>query len=114
MNTKQRSRTIAPIPGEILEELPACTLMELAETTGVPAETLVEYVEVGVIEPTSGGSVRDWRFAGNAIVRLKRAQRLQQDFLLEPEPLALILDLLEEIDDLRARLRHLRLPEDIV
>ena len=108
MNTKHRSQTIVPLSGELLEELPACSLVELARATGVPAETLIEYVEVGIIEPTSGHSVRDWRFAGSAIVRLQRARRLQHDFLLEPEPLALVLDLLEEIDELRARLRQLQ------
>ena len=108
MNTKRRSQTIVPLTGELLEELPACSLMELANATGVPAETLVEYVEVGIIEPASGHSVRDWRFEGSTIVRLQRARRLQHDFLLEPEPLALVLDLLEEIDDLRARLRRLQ------
>ncbi len=107
MTSKNRSQTIVPLTGELLEDLPACSLLELAQATGLPAETLVEYVEVGIIEPASGHSARDWRFTGSAIVRLKRARRLQHDFLLEPEPLALVLDLLEEIDDLRARLRHL-------
>ena len=104
MNT----RLLTPITGELLEERPACSLFELAALTGVPADTLVEYVEVGLIEPVSGACAREWRFSGTAIARLQRAARLQRDFLLAPEALALILDLLEEVDTLRTRLRGLR------
>ncbi len=101
-------RVITPLAGELLEERPACSLFELAEMTGVPADTLVEYVEVGLIEPVSGHGVREWRFSGSAVARLQRAARLRQDFLLEPQALALIIDLLEEMDTLRARLRRLQ------
>jgi len=105
-------RVIAPLAGELLEERPACTLFELADFTGVPADVLVEYVEVGLIEPVSGHSARTWRFSGSAIARLQRAARLREDFLLPPEALALVLDLLEEMDELRARLRCLRQSTD--
>ena len=105
---------IAPLMGELVEERPACSLLELAKLSGLPAETLVEYVDVGIIEPISGRGARDWRFAGATVMRLKRAERLAQDFLLEPEALALVLDLLEEIDDLRARIRHLQGMADVL
>ncbi len=110
----RRRHDIAPLMGELIEERPACSLLELAALSGVPAETLVEYVEIGLIEPVSGRGARDWRFAGSAVMRLKRAERLAQDFLLEPEALALVLDLLDEIDDLRRRLRRLQGEADIL
>ena len=114
MNTRRRSHMLAPLMGELIEERPACSLLELAELSGIPAETLVEYVDIGLIEPISGRSARDWRFAGATVMRLKRAERLAQDFLLEPEALALVLDLLDEIDELRARIRRLQGMADIL
>jgi len=96
---------LMPLTGELLEEdIAECSLFELAEMSGVPAETLVEYVEVGLIEPVSGAAAREWRFAGMTLARLHRARRLQHDFALEPDALALVLDLLEEIDRLRAHI----------
>ena len=110
----RRRTDIAPLMGELVEERPACSLLELATLSGMPAETLVEYVEIGLIEPIAGKGARDWRFSGSTVMRLKRAERLAQDFRLEPEALALVLDLLEEIDELRARLRCLQGEADIL
>ncbi len=93
---------LMPLAGELVEEVAECSLLELAEMSGLPAEVLMEYVEVGLIEPMRGGAAREWRFSGAALARLHRARRLRRDFSLEPDALALVLDLLEEIERLRA------------
>ena len=107
MNKVIDRRDVSPLAGEVLEERPVCSLFDLAELTGVPVDVLVEYVQVGLIEPVSGHAAREWRFSGVAVARLQRAARLRRDFALAPEALALVLDLLEEMDALRARLRVL-------
>ncbi len=47
-----------------------------------------------------------WRFSGAALARAKRMRGLERDFEAVPELAALVADLLEEMDELRARLRH--------
>ena len=95
------------IGGEIVEECPELTLRELSQACGLPAERLLEYVDLGIIEP-AGSGVHRWRFASTVVTRLHKASRLQRDFGLDPAALALVLDLLDEMDRLRARLRRLR------
>ena len=48
-----------------------------------------------------------WRFTGPAIRRLHRALNIQRDLNVNPASVALALELLDEIDQLRYRLRAL-------
>ena len=45
-----------------------------------------------------------WRFSGPALTRARRMRQLERDFDAVPELAALVADLQEELDDLRARL----------
>jgi chaperone modulatory protein CbpM len=106
---------VVVIDCEIVEERPALGLHELAHACGLPAERILEFVELGIIEPQAGTarSVAQWRFAAGCIPRLQKAVRLQRDLGIEPQALALVLELLDDIDRLRARLARLQgLPED--
>ena len=47
-----------------------------------------------------------WRFPGTALARARRMRQLERDFDAVPEMAALVADLLEEMDALRARLRR--------
>jgi chaperone modulatory protein CbpM len=58
-----------------------------------------------VIEPVGQVSA-DWRFTSLSIVRIAKAKRLERDLNLNPPSLAVVLDLLDEIDDLRAQLGY--------
>ena len=66
----------------------------------------MELVEHGVIEPI-GQARSDWRFASISIVRVAKAKRLGRDLELGPSGLALVLELLDQIDELRSRLEFL-------
>ena len=80
------------------------TLGELARTCGTDADRLLALVEEGVLEPRGGRRLQEWRFTGLCVSRVQRAQRLQQDLGLNLAGVALVLDMLDELDHLRRRL----------
>jgi chaperone modulatory protein CbpM len=91
--------------GELLDEDTEYSLAELCRHCGVPAECLLELVEEGVIVPR-GQAMGVWRFSSISIVRVQRALRLRRDLGVNLAGAALALDLLDEMERLRARLRR--------
>ena len=67
------------------------------------AEWIVELVEHGVVVPV-GRTRSDWKFDSFTVVRVAKARRLGRDLDLNPSGLAVVLELLDEIDELRIRL----------
>jgi chaperone modulatory protein CbpM len=61
------------------------------------------WVSEGVLSP-AGGSPQDWRFSGDSLKRAKTAARLMRDLELNSPGVALALDLLDEIHQLRQQL----------
>ena len=94
------------ITGQLLEEDSALTLSELCRASGCPAEEVRRLVDEGVIE-TRGEEPLRWRFQAIAIRRVQSAQRLRRDLGVNLAGAALALDLLDELDHLRLRLRRL-------
>ena len=88
----------------ILEEQTQLTLADLCRACAVHAERIVELVDVGVLEPL-GREPSRWRFGGASLHRARRALRLQRDLDIDLAGAALALELLDEIESLRARLR---------
>ena len=90
--------------GAVLEE--AClTLEELASACSVSEDWVVRHVEEGLLSGL-GGSAAEWRFTSRDLWRVQHIYTLERDFEAVPELAALVTDLLEEIDTLRARLRR--------
>lgn len=81
------------------------TLEEFARACAVNHEWVVLHVEQGMLEG-AGDAVSDWRFSGHDLWRARRMRALERDFDAEPELAALVADLLEEVQMLRARLRR--------
>ena len=73
------------------------------EATDLSDVYVIEIVEHGILEP-QGVQPKDWRFNDYARLALagKRAAKLRHDLELEWEGVALALDLLEEVQQLRA------------
>jgi len=94
------------LSGELLEEDSELTLAELCRTCRLPAERVFELVAEGVVDPL-GRDPAQWRFRGISIRRVHCALRLEQDLGVNIAGAALALDLLEELERLRARLRRL-------
>ncbi len=93
------------IQGMVLDEETRCTLADLCRLCGVSAERIHGMVEEGIISP-EGYSLREWRFTFVAVKRVQTAIRLQNDLRVNLPGCALVLDLLDEIDELRRRARR--------
>ena len=93
------------ISGVLLDEETVFTLAELSRACTCHAEWIVELVDEGILEP-KGSEPRSWQFAPNSLIRARKAMRLQQDLQLNLAGAALALDLMEQMDILRARLRR--------
>ncbi|MBC8379409.1 MAG: MerR family transcriptional regulator, partial [Planctomycetes bacterium] len=55
-----------------------------------------------------GDEIYLWRFSGSSLVRVRSAQRLQRDLGVNLAGIALALDLIEELDNLRTQLEIMR------
>lgn len=94
-------------------ELPAddalFSLGEICERCGMHAGIVIEMVEFGIIAPVGNQAPGEhWRFSTDALLRLRRAQRLLGDLELNLPGLALALELLDEIDALQQQVALLR------
>jgi chaperone modulatory protein CbpM len=90
--------------GSLMEES-WLTIEQLAAACKVEAEWLTRHIDEGLfpsVECVSG----IWRFSGAALARARRMRQLERDFDAAPELAALVADLLDEMDQLRARLSH--------
>jgi chaperone modulatory protein CbpM len=91
---------------EILEG--AClTLEQLCTAAALERDWLVRRVEEGLI-PVTGAALAEWRFAAVHVARARRMRDIERSFEAAPELAALVADMLEELDELRARLRIAR------
>ena len=81
------------------------TLAELCRVFGLAQEEVHALVEHGIAEPR-GHEVSHWRFTGVSVRRVRCAQRLRHDLDVNIAGAALALDLLEELDVLKQRLRR--------
>lgn len=103
MTSKETKKTV--LVGTILEEEVVLTLGELCRASRLSAERVIELADEGVIEPI-GRSPQSWRFRGASLRRIRCAQRLEADLGVNPAGVALVLDLLDELDQLRVRLER--------
>ena len=103
---------IKPYPGGlelttlILEEQSELTLADICRACATEDLVIIEMVEEGVLTPV-GQAPAQWRFSGLHLQHAKVAVRLQRDLGVNLQGAALALQLLEEMDLLRARLRGL-------
>lgn len=92
----------------VLEEA-AFTIDDVAYACSVSTAWVANRVEEGAIS-CPGSTPAEWRFAKHDLVRARRIRALERDFDAVPELAALVADMLDEIDTLRARLRKAGLP----
>lgn len=92
--------------GNVIEEDSGFTLLELCQACGADADEVRVWVVEGVLEPVGQGP-HDWCFAGTALRRARLATRLSRDLEVNAAGVALALDLLDEIAELRSRLNQL-------
>jgi chaperone modulatory protein CbpM len=89
--------------GTVIEE-DSLTLGQLCRACCVHADWIISLVEESIIEP-QGEDIRLWRFSGASLVRARSALRLQRDLGVNLAGIALVLDLMEELESLRAQMK---------
>jgi len=94
------------LSGDVLEEEVELTLGDLCRACGLPADRVYELVEEGIVDPLGRDPAR-WRFHGISVRRVRCALRLERDLGINFAGAALALDLLEELESLRARVKRL-------
>lgn len=92
--------------GTLVEESLELSLADLCRVCHARREVVVTLVDEGVLQPR-GEQPQDWRFEGVSLSRARTALRLARDLELEPGSVALVLDLLDEIEALKSRLQRL-------
>jgi chaperone modulatory protein CbpM len=80
------------------------TLEQVAAACKVEPEWLMQHVNEGLF-PHAVSVAGVWRFSSASLRRARRMRQLERDFDAIPELAALVADLLEEMNDLQARLR---------
>jgi chaperone modulatory protein CbpM len=93
------------LTGLIVEESITLTLNELSCACSVHAERILDLVEEGILDPVDRNLGR-WRFSGASLNRARTALRLQQDLGINLAGAALVLDMMDELECLRAQLRQ--------
>ena len=91
------------LSGRILENETRLSLRQLCDACAVHAEYIIELVDEGFIEP-SGVEKSHWCFSGITIKRVRKAKHLQRDLGINLAGVALAIELMDELEHLRARL----------
>ena len=82
----------------------ALELEAFAAACGTEAEFVRQLVDEGLVQPVALQPA--WRFGGEELARVRRICRLQRDFEANLQSVAVMLDLIDEIERLRARLQR--------
>ena len=83
------------------------SLREVCERCYVNAETVIRLVDYGVVEP-EGKQYADWRFSPDSYLRIRKALRLQKDLALNESGVALVIDLLDRLQNANQEIAYLK------
>lgn len=83
---------------------PMLSLEDLCRACAVQTEFVMTLLEEGVAQPAEGQHPDTWRFSEVQVKRVTVAWRLQRDLGVNPAGAALALQLLDEMETLRAQL----------
>ena len=76
-------------------------MKQFCQASDMPAAYVIEIVEHGILEP-QGRKSDEWLFDDHALITARRAARLQRELALEWQGVALALNLLDELEQVRA------------
>ena len=98
------AKSVTILSGHILEETAKLSLAELCQSCQLPAEAMIELIDYGIISPCQGNTTKQWRFHSNTLIRVDKALRLRRDLGVNLSGAALVLELLDEVHELRTAL----------
>lgn len=108
-NTSNES--VEELSGTLLDEQNLLTITEISRVCAVQTEYIVELVDEGLIAPekfpetpSGDNEPHAWRFTGTHMRQARIAAHLQSDLGVNAAGVALALQLLEEVEALRAQL----------
>lgn len=84
------------------------TLEEISDLTGVPRRTILLCSRAGLVSPIDEPETAGWKFNQEAVRTLRRIERLRATSGANLSGIKLILDLMDEVEQLRAHLRFRR------
>jgi chaperone modulatory protein CbpM len=98
------------LSGDILDEGTEVSVADLCRMFAVEERHIIELVEEGVLGTRSMVSVieidkTEWRFHGTEVRRARIALRLERDLGINVPGVALVLELLDELEQLRRERR---------
>jgi len=86
-----------------IEEHFTLSITEVCHSLGIQKQWILEVLEEGIIQPVSSGGTSSPQFDQSAIRRLRTSICLQRDLGINLSGIALILDLLDELEELRRK-----------
>jgi chaperone modulatory protein CbpM len=101
-----RRDTLTDVTGLTLDERTELSLRELSDACQASAEMLMELVDQGLLRPR-GRTPQHWRFPALDVKRVHIAVNLQQDLGVNLPGVALAVEMMEELQSLRRRVRLL-------
>ncbi len=90
--------------GVCLTDEHALDLDTFAAACGAEVEFVRLLIEEGLLAPAVAQPA--WRFGGEQLARVRRIRRLQRDFEANLQSVAVMLDLIDEIERLRSQLQR--------
>ncbi len=99
---------VQQVVSHVMEDMVELTLEDLCRACAAASDIIIELVEEGVIESVVievGQPPELWRFTGLHLQRAKVALRLHRDLGVNFAGAALALQLMEELDVLREKLK---------
>ena len=94
------------LSGSLFDESARLSIGDLSRMCAVDERHIVEFVEEGVLHVVDIST--EWRFTGEALRRARLALRLERDLELNLAGVALAVELIEEISQLRRELEARR------
>ncbi|MFT5521192.1 MAG: chaperone modulatory protein CbpM [Enterobacterales bacterium] len=101
--------------GVLLDEEAEFSFDELCSVCSISTEWVIALVEVGALDPVNYQQISieqqtQWIFSAKCMKRAHTARKLQRDLGVNQAGVALVLDLLEEIEALESKLQQLNNP----
>jgi chaperone modulatory protein CbpM len=94
--------TLTTAPSQLVEEHVVFTFTALCRASGADDTQVQALVAEGLLQPIGNGP-EDWQFSGSSLLRARRTLRLARELELSLHGAAIVMDLLAEIDVLKAR-----------
>lgn len=93
------------VKGVLIDPDELLTLQELCHALQAPEDIIIELVEYQLIEP-KGAHQQEWHFDSISFKRAKTAVSFHRDLEVNMPGVALALDLLDQIEELRLQLEQ--------